>query len=177
MNEIIPSTRITLCGSKRFRQWFEFYEHALTSVGHVVFQKALDPRYCVSEAQFREFNRAHLNKIKASDAILVLNVFSYIGEATLGHIEYARSQGKAVYFYEPWKKGDGPIPGRVSASVVTAKGLADIPQEFVSPVDASNDQGDWTKLMFTRVYNYDFPTWKLVMDQIASFKKEHESAS
>ena len=41
----------------------------------------------------------HKEKIKISDAILVVNVNNYIGSSTKSEIEYAKSLGKEIIYY------------------------------------------------------------------------------
>ena len=43
--------------------------------------------------------KMHLEKIKISDAILVVNVNGYIGESTKKEIEYAKSLNKEILYY------------------------------------------------------------------------------
>lgn len=49
----------------------------------------------------------HFTKIEKSSAILVLNVFGYVGESTLREIAHARLLKKKVYMLETWGEGCG----------------------------------------------------------------------
>ena len=42
----------------------------------------------------------HLSKIDLSDAIFVVNVGGYIGEAVTAEIEYAKQKGKEIIYLE-----------------------------------------------------------------------------
>ena len=52
-------------------------------------------------------DEVHKRKIDASDAVVLLNVFSYIGESTLSEIGYSFAEGKPVYPLESWAEGMG----------------------------------------------------------------------
>ena len=41
----------------------------------------------------------HKEKIKLSDAIVVVNVNNYIGSSTASEIEFARNLGKEILYY------------------------------------------------------------------------------
>jgi hypothetical protein len=103
---------ITLCGSARFEDWFHAWNEALTVAGHTVFSLATLPsvkgmREWYDEPTKVALDAAHRRKIDASDAILVLNAYAYIGDSTLAEIRYASEQGKKVYFLESWGEGLG----------------------------------------------------------------------
>ena len=54
-------------------------------------------------------NKMHQEKIKISDAIFVVNIDGYIGNSTKKEIEFAKSLGKEIIYYndlrneEKWK--------------------------------------------------------------------------
>lgn len=103
---------ITLCGSARFETWFHVWNRVLTCAGHTVFSLACFPSIMGSRTWYTDFekqelDRAHLRKIDASDAILVLNVAAYIGESTMREIQHANNQAKRVVFLESWGSGCG----------------------------------------------------------------------
>ena len=109
---------ITLCGSARFERQFHLWDEALTLAGHTVFNLAVYPSTKGQKNWYNEetkalLDSAHRRKIAASDAIVVLNRFAYIGESTLAEIEFARGLEKPVHFLESWDKGCG-IDGRHS---------------------------------------------------------------
>lgn len=103
---------VTLCGSARFEDHFKTWNEALTMAGHTVFtltryasEKGRKNWY--SDAEKQALDEAHKRKINASEAVLVLNVFGYMGPSTLGEVEHAKARGKRLYALESWGKGNG----------------------------------------------------------------------
>jgi hypothetical protein len=99
----IHGQRLTLCGSTRFRDAFDFWNTHLTLAGNAVYSVAVDAHGDAREALPTEkektlLDEVHLLKIKNSDAIFVLDVNGYIGSSTTREIAFARSKGKDVYF-------------------------------------------------------------------------------
>ena len=93
---------ITLCGSTRFMDIFHQVEHDLTLKGNIVlsvevFEKMTGEE--LSEEQIELLNDIHRKKIDISDAILVIDMHGYIGDATKAEIEYAESLGKEVLYF------------------------------------------------------------------------------
>ena len=93
---------VTLCGSFRF--WKEIQEVAerlelengwvvLGPVAH-----ALDRT--LTEHEKALLGELHLSKIDMSDAIFVVNVGGYIGEAVTAEIAYAKKKGKEIIYLE-----------------------------------------------------------------------------
>ena len=94
---------VTVCGSLRFlkeiQQAAELLELekgwiALTPIPHV-----LDRELTMQEKQ--ALGEIHKAKIDLSDAIFVVNVGGYVGEAVKQEIDYARKQGKEIFYAEP----------------------------------------------------------------------------
>ena len=93
---------VTVCGSLRFlkemrqvaeqlaleRSWV-----VLTPIPHV-----LDRELTAQEIQ--TLGEIHKAKIDLSDAIFVVNVGGYVGEAVKQEIEYAREKGKEIFYAE-----------------------------------------------------------------------------
>ena len=48
-------------------------------------------------------DKMHKEKIKISDAILVVNVDNYIGNSTKSEIDFAKSLGKEIIYYTDLK--------------------------------------------------------------------------
>ena len=94
---------ITLCGSTKFKDEFIKAQKELTLKGYIVISPCLFAQSGDKEAlndDIREMlDDMHKRKIDMSDAIMVIDVGDYIGESTKKEIEYAKSQGKFVYFY------------------------------------------------------------------------------
>ncbi|WP_413496868.1 hypothetical protein [Carnobacterium maltaromaticum] len=52
-----------------------------------------------TEKELTMLGKMHKEKIKLSDAILVVNVNSYIGNSTKSEIEFAESLNKEIVYY------------------------------------------------------------------------------
>jgi len=143
---------ITLCGSARFEPWFHAWNEALSLSGHVVFSLAAYPSQYegVKEWYTKEekavLDAVHKGKIDVSHAILVLNVFAYIGESTLSEIEHARRGErwrdasdralplKTTYFLESWGEGNGIGGNHFEHIQKAAFEKFGVPRNFGSPI-------------------------------------------
>ena len=99
---------VTLCGSTRFYETFELANLAETLAGHMVFSigaNEKDTTLGITPTQKVALDELHLQKIAASDEILVLNVGGYIGKSTRHEIEYARQHGKRIRWWEESAEG------------------------------------------------------------------------
>lgn len=86
---------ITICGSFKFKDdMIDIYKQ-LTEMGHLVFLPAID---CGDHSQ-DWYLVLHFKKILLSDAIYVVDPYTYVGQATDNEITYAESQNKAIYHY------------------------------------------------------------------------------
>ena len=103
---------ITLCGSTRFKELFEYYNKKFTLQGHCVFtvvfygrmkdeSKPLD--FILLDEETKELlDEVHKRKIYHSDKIFVINKWGYVGKSTAKEIEYAIELGKEVeYMVDP----------------------------------------------------------------------------
>ena len=52
-----------------------------------------------SQAEAMLIDKMHKEKIKLSDAIVVVNVNDYIGSSTASEIEFAKNLGKEILYY------------------------------------------------------------------------------
>lgn len=52
-----------------------------------------------TEEEIIMLDKMHKERIKLSDAILVVNVDNYIGSSTRSEIEFAKSLGKEIIYY------------------------------------------------------------------------------
>lgn len=64
----------------------------------------LCPMYPISNKKYSDddkiiLGKMHLERIRVSDSILVLNIDNYIGESTKKEIEFAMSLGKEIIYY------------------------------------------------------------------------------
>lgn len=110
--------RITLCGSTRFEQQFHEWNHKLAIAGHTVYSLSLfgreakdagkDDKKTVSEAEKITLDLIHLDKIMNSDAVVVIDVDGYVGFSTAREIQWARMQGRKVYWATEHSKNIRP---------------------------------------------------------------------
>lgn len=86
---------ITICGSYKFKgKMIDIYKQ-LTEMGHLVFLPAID---CAEHRQ-EWYLRLHFKKNAMSSAIYVVDVDSYIGEATRSEMCYAEGMEKIILRY------------------------------------------------------------------------------
>ncbi len=93
---------ITVCGSLKFKEDMIEISERLELEGNCILTpiyptKANKDDY--TEEEFAMLGKMHKEKIKLSDAILVMNVGGYIGAGTKSEIEYAKSLGKEILYY------------------------------------------------------------------------------
>lgn len=92
---------ITLCGSTKFKKEFIETARLLTMQTYIVLSPAIyehAEEIHLNENKKQLLDKMHRQRIDMSEAIIVINKNGYIGESTAGEIEYARSQGKEVYY-------------------------------------------------------------------------------
>ena len=94
---------ITLCGSARFEDKFKYWNKVLTLAGHTVFSLAVYPsdeggKDWYSAEEKLALDRAHIQKIDASEAILIINSGAYIGESTQREVDHAIRIGKMRFY-------------------------------------------------------------------------------
>jgi len=93
---------ITICGSYKFKKEMNEITEKMTLKGNCVLApneltKPNKEAYTKEEAMI--IGSMHKEKIKLSDAILVVNVNNYIGDSTKREIEYAKSLNKEILYY------------------------------------------------------------------------------
>lgn len=93
---------ITVCGSYKFKkEMMEITEKmalkGICMITPIDLTKPDKDAYTEDEALM--LDRMHKEKIKLSDAILVVNVNGYIGNSTNSEIEYAKSLNKEILYY------------------------------------------------------------------------------
>jgi hypothetical protein len=93
---------ITICGSLKFKDKIMEVAMQMELAGNI----ALCPIFPITDdkdAYTKEekimLGKMHKEKIKLSDAILVVNVNEYIGESTKNEIEFAKSLNKEIIYY------------------------------------------------------------------------------
>lgn len=98
---------ITICGSYKFKKEMINIAEKLTLEGNCVLMPNELSRnskddYTLEEALM--IDKMHKEKIKLSDAILVVNVNGYIGSSTKSEIEYAKNLNKEIMYYTDLKE-------------------------------------------------------------------------
>ena len=93
---------ITVCGSMKYKKEMmeiteKFALEGNCMITPIYLTKSTKDEY-TAEDSFT-LGKIHREKIKLSDAILVVNVDNYIGESTSKEIEYARSLNKEILYY------------------------------------------------------------------------------
>lgn len=93
---------ITICGSTRFKDQMLEVAEGLSLDGHIVMMPTVfrhDDPNLTTEMRIRLENQ-HREMINKSDAIFVVNVDKYIGEATYSMLDWATRMKKEIYFLE-----------------------------------------------------------------------------
>lgn len=93
---------ITICGSYKYKkEMIEIAEIMTLKENCVLLPNELSrpnkESYSKEEASI--IDKMHKEKIKLSDAILVVNVDNYIGTSTKQEIEYAKKLNKEIIYY------------------------------------------------------------------------------
>lgn len=105
---------ITLIGSARFEPWFKAYNKVLSLAGHTVYGLSSYPsennglKEWYTEQDKRTLDWVHKEKIRQSQAVVLLNIFAYTGESTEGEVDLALELGLPIYPVESWGKTFGP---------------------------------------------------------------------
>lgn len=94
---------VTICGSMKFRnEMMMIAEKLELEQRYIVIQCIYgDSSKEYNESEMEILSKLHFEKIKISDAIYVVNVNGYIGEATKKEIEFAKSLNKEILYLEP----------------------------------------------------------------------------
>lgn len=93
---------ITLCGSFKFKKEMSEVAEIMTLAGNCVLtpnELTRDDKSSYTEEEARMIDLMHKEKIRISDAILVVNVGGYIGDSTKSEIEFAEGLGKEIIYY------------------------------------------------------------------------------
>ena len=93
---------ITVCGSFKFKEEILKISCKMELEGNVVLTPifpANDDKSIFSEEELIMLGNMHKEKIRLSDAILVVNIDGYIGNSTKSEIEFAKSLNKEIIYY------------------------------------------------------------------------------
>lgn len=101
---------ITVCGSLRFYKEMMEVTEKMELEGNCMLVPIYNPARPNKDAYNEEesimLDKMHKERIKLSDAILVVNVDGYIGNSTSKEIEYAKSLNKEIIYYTEMIKLD-----------------------------------------------------------------------
>lgn len=93
---------ITVCGSYKFKNEIVEITEKMALKGNCMLtpiELTKKDKDVYTQEDISLLGKMHLEKIKISDAILVVNVNGYIGESTKKEIEYAKSLNKEILYY------------------------------------------------------------------------------
>lgn len=94
---------ITVCGSLRFYKEMMIVTEKMELEGNCMLVPIYNPAKSIkddfTEEETLMLDKMHKERIKLSDAILVINVDNYIGTSTKSEIEYAKSLNKEIIYY------------------------------------------------------------------------------
>lgn len=94
---------VTVCGSMKYV--IEMMEAAekIEFEGNCVLTPLFNPSRTSKDSYSKEecimLDKAHKERIKLADTILVINVNGYIGNSTKNEIEYAKELNKEIIYY------------------------------------------------------------------------------
>lgn len=93
---------ITICGSFKFKDEIMKVAMQMELEENVILIPIFptnDDKDAHTEEELMLLGKMHKEKIKLSDAILVVNVNNYIGNSTKNEIEFAKSLNKEIIYY------------------------------------------------------------------------------
>lgn len=93
---------ITVCGSYQFKNEMMEITEMMALKGNCMITPihlTKQDKGAYTEEELLTLGKMHYEKIKLSDAILVVNVKGYIGNSTQKEIEYAENLNKEVLYY------------------------------------------------------------------------------
>ena len=102
MNKTILKIKVvTICGSMKFaNEMMKIATDLEKKHGWCLIQCVYDVGENVTQEEIDNIVNAHWKKIDISDAIYVVNIGGYIGNATRNEINYALSKGKEIIYHE-----------------------------------------------------------------------------
>lgn len=91
---------ITVCGSMKYQNEMMEITEKMAKQGNCMLTPVYSTgKYGCSNVQKKFLEKAHFERIKLSDSVLIVNVNNYIGESTTKELEYAKSLGKEIIYY------------------------------------------------------------------------------
>jgi len=95
----LPSV-VILCGSTRFKEEFEHWNKFFTLEGFIVLSVGVFPHSGdeITDQQKERLDDLHKSKIDVAGMVFIINKDNYIGDSTLGELDYAKKLKKDIYF-------------------------------------------------------------------------------
>ena len=93
---------ITVCGSYKLKKEMTEITEMLTLKGNCMLtpnELTQSSKDAYTKKDIQMIDQMHKEKIKISDAILVVDVGGYIGNSTKSEIEYAKNLNKEIIYY------------------------------------------------------------------------------
>lgn len=93
---------ITICGSLKFKDEIMKIAEQMTLSGNCVLNMIYPTNPNINaytEEEKDMFGTMHKERIKLSDAVLVVNIGNYIGNSTRSEIEFAKDLNKEIIYY------------------------------------------------------------------------------
>lgn len=93
---------ITVCGSLKFKDEIMKITEKMALQGNCmlsIIYPTNTNKDSYTDAEKEILGKMHKERIKISDAILVVNVNNYIGSSTKSEIEFAKSLNKEIIYY------------------------------------------------------------------------------
>lgn len=96
---------ITVCGSFKYQKEMKEVAEKLCTEGNCI----LTPLFPTGDSKCSDaekiiLGKMHLERIRLSDAIIVVDIDNYIGDATKREIDFAQSLGKEIIYYSKMNK-------------------------------------------------------------------------
>ena len=95
---------ITVCGSLRFYKEMMDITEKMELQGNCMLVPIYNPSKSSKDDFTKEealmLDKMHKERIKLSDAIVIVNIDNYIGESTNSEIEYAKLLNKEIIYYK-----------------------------------------------------------------------------
>ena len=93
---------ITVCGSYKYKKEMTEITEKMAFLGNCMITPidlSKQSKEAYTKEQLEILGKMHKEKIRISDAILVVNVGGYLGKNTRSEIEYAKELGKEIIYY------------------------------------------------------------------------------
>ena len=92
---------ITICGSMKYKDNMIEIVESLALRGYCVISPVYlnKSKELYTNEDFKTLKDIHFQKIKLSDAILIVNIDNYIGDSTKLEIDYAKELNKEILYY------------------------------------------------------------------------------